>query len=43
MTRWELQSLTTGIIKLVRGEGSKVSRQIRNIANKLELELDNMK
>ena len=39
---WDLYSLTTGIIKLVRGEGSKASRQIRDIANKLELEVDSM-
>ena len=37
---WDLYSLTTGIIKLVRGEGSQASRQIRSIANQLELELD---
>ena len=37
---WDLYSLTNGIIKLVRGEGSQASRQIRSIANQLELELD---
>ena len=39
---WDLYSLATGVIKLVRGEGSQAARQIRNIAQQLELELDTL-
>ena len=36
----DLYSLTTGVIKLVRAEGSKAAKQIRAIADQLEQELD---
>ena len=39
---WDLYSLTTGVIKLVSGEGAQAAKQIRNIAEQLELELDTL-
>ena len=39
---WDLYSLATDIKDLVKGEGSQASKQIRNIAEQLERELDTL-